>query len=339
MFEPLVSIVIPSYNAEQWIEEAVKSALNQAWSKKEIIIVDDGSSDNTLSIAKRFESRSVKVLSQENQGASAARNKGLSIAQGDYIQWLDADDLLAPDKISNQLKVSSCESDLTLLSSSWARFFYQYKNAKFIPNCLWADLFPVDWMTFKFNRNAWMAIESWLVSRKITELAGYWNEKLLRDNDGEYFSRVVCASERIKFTPEAKSYCRTGIENSISSDLNLSLRKMESIFLSVSLQIKYLRSIEDSERTRSACLKYLQGWIIYFYPHQAVILEKANALANGLGGELSPPSLNWKYSSIQKVLGWDNAKRAQRISQMYKTAVRRKYEKIFYNLSITFNRH
>src|SRR5438876_7489334 len=101
--EPLVSILIPAYNAERWIAETIQSALAQTWSKKEIIIVDDGSRDQTLAVAQQFTSRNVLVVTQENQGAAAARNRALEPCQGEYIQWLDADDLLAPDKIARQM--------------------------------------------------------------------------------------------------------------------------------------------------------------------------------------------------------------------------------------------
>src|ERR1700733_7773261 len=102
---PLVSILIPAYNADKWVADTIRSAAAQTWQRKEIIVVDDGSKDHTLSIARRFESGSVRVATQQNQGASAARNKAFSLSQGDYIQWLDADDLLAPDKIEKQMMV------------------------------------------------------------------------------------------------------------------------------------------------------------------------------------------------------------------------------------------
>ena len=105
----LVSILIPAYNAQYWIPDTIRSALAQKWANTEVIIVDDGSRDSTLEIARRFESARVKVVAQENRGAAAARNRALSLAQGDYIQWLDADDLLAPDKISEQLKYPEAE--------------------------------------------------------------------------------------------------------------------------------------------------------------------------------------------------------------------------------------
>ena len=89
---PLVSILIPAFNAQEWIAETIQSALRQTWPRKEIIVLDDGSADETLVVARRFESDEVRVISQPNQGAAAARNQALALSRGDYIQWLDADD-------------------------------------------------------------------------------------------------------------------------------------------------------------------------------------------------------------------------------------------------------
>src|SRR5271154_7166784 len=103
--KPLVSILVPAYNAEAWISDTLRSAISQTWEPKEIIVVDDGSTDQTLSVARRFQSEQVLILSQKNQGAAAARNRAFSLSHGDYIQWLDADDLLAPDKIAKQMEL------------------------------------------------------------------------------------------------------------------------------------------------------------------------------------------------------------------------------------------
>src|ERR1700687_2315947 len=101
--KPLVSILIPAFNAQDCISDTLRSAIAQTWERKEIIVVDDGSTDQTLAIARQFESQGVQVITQSNQGAAAARNKALSLSQGDYIQWLDSDDLLGPDKIALQM--------------------------------------------------------------------------------------------------------------------------------------------------------------------------------------------------------------------------------------------
>src|SRR5947207_10596589 len=105
--KPLVSILIPAYNAEPWIADTIKSALNQTWPRAEVVIINDGSRDQTLSIAQQFASERVSIVSQENQGVCAARNRAFELCQGDYIQWLDADDLLAPDKDRKSTRLNS----------------------------------------------------------------------------------------------------------------------------------------------------------------------------------------------------------------------------------------
>ena len=87
-----VSILIPAYNAERFVGAALQSALHQTWPDTEIIVVDDGSKDQTYTVAKRYDSAKVKILRQENRGAAAARNTALRQAQGDFLQYIDADD-------------------------------------------------------------------------------------------------------------------------------------------------------------------------------------------------------------------------------------------------------
>src|SRR2546423_13677748 len=128
---PLVSILIPAYNAERWIAETIQSALAQTWPGNEVIIVDDGSLDRTLEVARQFASGNVLVVTQQNRGASAARNKAFELCQGDYIQWLDADDLLAPDKIARQMEAArEVGNKQTLISSAWAYFIFSRNRSR-----------------------------------------------------------------------------------------------------------------------------------------------------------------------------------------------------------------
>jgi len=105
----LVSIIIPCYNVENYIEECVDSALKQTYKNIEIICIDNNSTDNTyallLDIQKKYPN--IKVDREVRSGACAARNKGLSLVQGDWIQFLDADDLLIPNKIEHQVELAS----------------------------------------------------------------------------------------------------------------------------------------------------------------------------------------------------------------------------------------
>ena len=127
-------------------------------------------------MARRFESDNVQVFTQKNQGAAATRNKAFSLCQGDYIQWLDADDLIGPDKIAKQMEaLGESPNKRTLLSGSWGRFMYRHYRAKFVPSALWCDLSPVEWLMRKMGQNLYMQTASWLVSRELTEAAGPWD--------------------------------------------------------------------------------------------------------------------------------------------------------------------
>jgi hypothetical protein len=98
---PRVTIAIPSFNAARWIAAAVQSALDQTWSEKEVIVVDDGSTDDSLAILERF-GDSIRVICAEHRGGNHARNLALQHATGEWLQFLDADDYLEPPKIARQ---------------------------------------------------------------------------------------------------------------------------------------------------------------------------------------------------------------------------------------------
>ena len=165
-----------------------------------------------------------------------------------------------------------------------------------------------------------MQTAAWLVSRELTEAAGPWDIRLLGDDDGEYFCRVILASDGIRFVPEAKMfYRRTG--SASLSQIGQSSEKLEAQLLSMASHIRYLRSLEDSERVRAACLVFLQRWLVYFYPERPDLVEQSQRLATDLGGLLQTPRLTWKYAWIQKIFGWTAAKRAQLIYNQLKSSI------------------
>jgi glycosyltransferase involved in cell wall biosynthesis len=308
---PLVSILIPAYNAQQWIADTLRSAITQTWPRKEIIVVDDGSSDGTLAVAKQFEGEGVRVVTQKNQGAAAARNTAFSLSHGDYIQWLDADDILAPNKVELQMEVAMrCEDRRKVFSSSWGKFMHRQRRAAFTRTDLWCDLSPVEWLLRKMEQNIYMQTATWLVSRELSEEAGPWNTQLLGDDDGEYFCRVLLASSGTKFVPEAQVYYRTFGYDSLGY-IGLSERKCDAHWLSMRLHIGYLRSRDDSRRARMACLRYLRSSLIHFYPEKAAIVREAEQLSLELGEPLGVPSLSWKYTWARSIFGWHAAKRIQ----------------------------
>lgn len=330
--KPLVSILIPAYNAEAWIADSIRSALQQTWPRKEIIVVDDGSTDHTAEIARKFSSKEVQVVVKENEGASATRNHAYRLCQGDFIQWLDADDLLTPNKIDCQLAaLRDVEERRILLSSSWAYFYYRTQSARFVQTALCHDLTPLEWLLGKMGQNLHMQTATWLTSRELAEAAGPWDTRLTSDDDGEYFCRVLLSSVGTRFVPHCGVLYRLTPSNRLSY-VGTSDRKKDSLFVSIKLHLKYLRSLEESERTRRAGITYLQKYYGYFYPERPDLVSSMQALAAEFHCSLREPQLRWKYAWIRPILGWKTAKWAQSALPQLKASAIRRYDKAMFRL-------
>lgn len=330
--KPLVSILIPAYNAEPWIADTIRSAMGQIWPRKEIIIVDDGSTDQTFAVARQFASKDVVVVTHKNQGAASTRNHALSLSQGDYIQWLDADDLLSPDKIAKQMEAAEeCRNPRLLLSSGWGSFAYRTKLATFSPTALWCDLSPIEWLIRKMAKNLHMQTATWLTSRELTNAAGPWDARLFVDDDGEYFCRVILRSDGIRFVPEGKVFYRISPSNRVSY-IGRSDPKKDAMLLSMKLHVQYIRSLEESDRVRAACLAYLQNWLLHFYPERPDIVEELEKLAKDLGGHLEAPRLGRKYALLKLVFGYCFAKHAQMFLGELKQSFLTSWDKVVHRL-------
>ncbi len=117
---PEVSVVIPVYNCDRYIVQAVESILNQTYSAYEVIVIDDGSQDNTYHVLKPYKHK-IRYVYQENQGVSVARNHGIELSHGEFVAFLDADDVFLPDKLATQLAVFLAHPNLDIVQSGWRR--------------------------------------------------------------------------------------------------------------------------------------------------------------------------------------------------------------------------
>lgn len=117
---PLVSVVMPAYNAENYIEDAVNSILNQTYGNFEFIIIDDGSTDRTVEILKKFTDIRIKLISHEqNEGNYPARNKGCRLAKGKYIAVMDADDIAFSERLAIQVKYMEENPEVQLCGGAY----------------------------------------------------------------------------------------------------------------------------------------------------------------------------------------------------------------------------
>ena len=225
---PLVSIIIPVYNSEEFLRETIASAISQTWLNKEILIIDDGSTDNSLNVAKKFESEGVKISRQENRGASAARNYGIDVSKGDFIQFLDGDDIIPVDKIEKQLSVL-LKNPNCVIGCNWVRFVSSRERTwgEMGPHpSIRCDLDPIEWLL----KRHMMCVHAWLTPRILVTKAGAWNESLSYNDDGEFFCRVISKAAKVLFTSDVTVYYRS-IKNRDSISKMNSQEKCRSAFL------------------------------------------------------------------------------------------------------------
>jgi glycosyltransferase involved in cell wall biosynthesis len=306
-----VSVIIPSYNAENYLEKAIKSTLNQTYPNIEVIVVDDGSTDNSYAIANKIKSDKLIVVKQSNKGASAARNNGLRFAKGDYIQFLDADDLLSPNKIENQIKIlnqlpghiSVCrtihffnEDNLSNLSTnSYEDYFLDYSEnpVDFLVN-LWGGNTPYGSM---------VSVHAWLIPKSLIETAGLWNEELTYDDDGEFFSRIVLSSKGIAYSDKGYSYYRKQKVSSLSN-LN-SKERFESMLKSVLLKKETLLKKANTYEAKLAIYKMLTGVALKCLPKYYQLYKIAIKALPKIDSKNYQPSIGGPITQkLSALFGW-----------------------------------
>jgi glycosyltransferase involved in cell wall biosynthesis len=307
MSAPLVSIIIPAYNAAPWIRETLDSAFAQTHPQCEIIVIDDGSRDDTVAIARKAGAsrpHQFRLETQANAGASAARNHGLRQAQGEFIQFLDADDLLSPRKIELQIASLALAPAGAVATCRWGRFETDPAAARFVDEEVFHDFAPLDWLVLHASAAKMMHPAAWLVPRSIVDAAGPWNETLSLNDDGEYFARVVLASGGITFTqdPAAATYYRSGLSDSLSH--RRTMRACESLYRTGELLARHLLQCEDSPRIRQALADHWQYLAYELHPHAPRLSREAEHQAQALGGSQIPPPLGARAARLARFIGW-----------------------------------
>ncbi len=314
----LVSVVIPAFNAGDYLNETLNSVIEQSHANLEIIVVDDGSTDATSQILNKVRDPRLKILRTTGCGAGYARNAGLRVATGDWVQFLDADDILSPDKIALQLTVLLSAAPNAVASCAWAKFGASINNVKIRPEVVWKEADPVRWLTTSLNGGGMMQTACWLTPRQIIEKVGFWNESLSLHDDGEYFCRVLLASDHQIFVDGPLVFYRT-VENSLSRQRNR--KAIESAFQVCELRDGHLSSKSGSiEVNRAIATQYAQ--FAYEFCRAAPdlaaravqrISNLRTSPANCIGGNA--------FRRLVRVLGWITAFRVRSAAARYKTSL------------------
>lgn len=306
------SILIPCRNAAATLRETLESALAQDGIDKEIIVVDDGSTDGSLSVARGYEARGVQVIEGPRINASAARNRALAASRGEYIQYLDADDLLGENKIIQQIEVLRGK-DRYVASARWGRFEKSRDAAVFSNDDQLHDWTPVEWLVAQCGHLRMMHPAAWLIPRTLIEKAGLWDERLTLNDDGEYFARVLKHADAIRCAFAATTYYR------ISPGLSLSRSRGTAAFWSLWLSLKLtagtLLALEDSARTRRAVADLYRRFIYDVYPSARAERREAETLIAKMGGSDLPPDFGPRSKALAAAFGWRVALLLSRFSR------------------------
>lgn len=315
----LVSVIIPVYNCGGSIHRTMKSVFAQTYQPVEVIIVDDGSTDNSYNLAKQYESLTVKVLQQKNAGAAVARNTGLAASKGEYIQFLDAGDMLDQTKIEAQInalqnqpgKVAVCnykqftsKEELTnTVYPDQSAFIYSSNDPQDFLINLWGGKGPLNFIQ----------TNCWLVPKQLIEKAGGWRAYRCPDDDGEFFARVLLRSKGIVHVPGVYNYYH--IEpggNQLSQSKNR--KYLQNNLLTIDLKHQYLLQYGPHLQINRAIAAQYFRFAVDLYPAQKILSAIALKRYHSFHETVTVPVLGGRLIEfVKQVFGWKVARMLRHI--------------------------
>jgi glycosyltransferase involved in cell wall biosynthesis len=315
MTAPLVSVVIPAFNAEEYVETAVHSALGQTVHEIEVVVVDDGSTDATAARVGAIDDPRLVLLRRANAGQSVAINSGVVNSQGAYIKLLDADDWLNPEHIESQLSVLD-GSEGVVASCAWGPFVndfadpvrkHEHTNRNYDE--------ALDWIVDSLVEDTgmmggWM----WLIPRALWNRSGGYEPRLSfsPNNDFEFSIRLLLASSGVRFASGAVYSYRKGVSAALSAQR--SHAAMASILEATEMGTALLLEAENSPRIRRLCANRIQKWLFQFYPDYPGLVEAAERRIEELGGSDLQMQGGMVGRMMTPLIGWKGVRRLQRFA-------------------------
>ncbi len=183
----LVSVIIPVYNGGRFLKQALESVLNQTYQKLEVIVIDDGSTDNTKDIVDAFST--IRYIYQENKGVASARNKAISIANGEYVTFVDADDIILENKVELQLLCLENNAEIDICICSLENFVdpnFQHLLEEHE----------------HFLKNEKISYMNMMVRKNLFSKVGLFNERYKHSSDFEWITRAKDLNFKVKILPD-----------------------------------------------------------------------------------------------------------------------------------------
>ena len=296
-----VSIIIPLYNNEDYVAQTIDSCLAQTHRNIEIIVVENGSKDKSYQVVKSIDDKRLSVYQIPKPNAAAARNYGYHKAKGAYIVFLDADDMLAPNKIELQLTAISKKPEGWVACCAWAKFKTNTKEAIITPQEVWYIQNPITWCINSWMGGGMMIPGCWLMPKPIIEKAGLWDERLSLHDDGEFMCRVLLASKGNVFVENTVVYYRQQ-DNSLSRQHKSKMAAESALLVYKSYQKEILK-FQDSKLARRALARNFLRFVYEYNPAHAQLIKEAYREINELG--VKPPLVGSpSFKLLQRIVGF-----------------------------------
>ncbi|NEP90139.1 MAG: glycosyltransferase family 2 protein [Okeania sp. SIO2C2] len=285
---PRVSVIIPVYNGDRYIRQAIESILSQTYQSYEIIVIDDGSTDNTSLVLEPYV-KAIRYIYQKNQGVSAARNHGIDLARGELIAFLDADDFFLPDKLTAQVGVFDAQPNLGIVHSGWRRVNQDGETIK--------DETPWDYVP-KLDLEAWLrwkpigTMGTLMFRRDWLQQVGNFEAGLGQAEDVDLVLRLAlqgCEADWLRESTVCyRQHDRNTMRDGVSQARSIN-RVLDKFFASESLPLE-VRLLEKQVRYNTLVWS---SWYLYytgFYSEMVEYLQRS-----------------WKYSPflpVGTVINW-----------------------------------
>jgi len=299
----MISVIIPCFNSEQWIKETLDSVYRQNTEIiEEIIVIDDGSTDNSRNLVEDNYPE-VNLISTKNQGPSKARNLGIDISKGQYIQFLDADDLLADNKLEVQLK-SLENTGLGVAYGNWIKFNSIVDNYKKVDNLINKEMQNPE---IDLSTDFWCPPAVYLLKREIVEKVGGFKENLPVIQDARFMLDCAILGAEFIYCNELMAYYRVHSDKSISTT-NKKLFLQDCFNNAIEIEKIWLNSADFNDTKKNA-LCYIFAYVAKesFNSYNELYDSSINFL-NKYSENYSPSksSVGPKFYLSSKLIGFEN---------------------------------
>jgi len=301
---PLVSVLIPLYNAEEYIGGAIESCLNQSYKNIEVVVVDDHSTDRSLSIAKQYESDRVHVLSNPKKGAQTARNYAYECSKGRLVKFHDADDYSTPGLIEKQVDRMLQDGDDDTMVYSLLHQLEGNGEMTIQTRMKGKDYFnPIDFAVDMLRAHAFYCPHCYLLTRKTVDAIGGWNENVRILQDRVYFVKAAEVASKVLFVDGEYAVWRV-FDDGVHIHSQKTPDKMKNAIETICDMAQTVLRYKDNADTREVCETFIGRCIYFDFPSFRPILPYVNELCTKNG-------LKWvkfrneRFNFLYSLLGWE----------------------------------